>query len=803
MERIFLCILSLSLSGTLIGLLILLIHPLTKKYFSKRWNYYIWLLVIASLVLPVHFKFASLSKFTSHENLSFFAAQQVNDNTIANQQSSQSLSEKANVTNYTMTNSTIQTNTNLPLNKPVNDAASLLSQEKPFLSRLVSLAKLIWILGTLLILFLKLWNYLCFSICLKNNSIKVTDTETAALLKELSIRLSIKKIPKIYESTIVSSPITLGLWKPVVVLPTKDKTSINTTNKNIPNKNQTMLSLHHELIHVKRKDLWYKWTYQILLCLHWFNPILYVIGRTLNEDCELSCDEVLLGMLTEEGKKTYGNILIDIAQRNVSSYPIPCTTLLERKEDLKERLYSILNYKKQTKRKIFLSTCVFVIMLSITACSNALTGTVLPIQIFVPTDKDFVLDTAQSSLKSIWETAQEAQYKIQTDSSTNADNDPFLLELFSNDPAPINKNGIAWKVYDDEDLLAGEDICDYQWFDEYYGYGDTKFKCSEMFLHGSKSVLIIYAETTVQIQVNSSFTVADGKFKLVSIAPDKTISLIDDTGTNGKRNVTLQKGRNVIKMVGQETKVTSLNLSYDGLGNKSITDIYSSEGKETTASILKKFEAKTANKTELIDILPYIEDKKTVSEVLKSLLDQGVYLSMDELEEIFCYSDRKLSSQYLLEAIQDKKTDDLELESLLNLLSYMDTKNRDTLLLALIDKLNFAMLEDNISYLSTEGRSQCLTKYLEAGNILTASQYAEILPYLDSKTRTNILIFILDEGFTFEMLETCLPYLNTEGREQCLLKYLESGNTLTYSQFDDISPYLNNSIVEKIDNLMK
>ena len=55
MERIFLCVLSLSLSGALAGTVLLLIHPLTKKWFSRRWNYYIWLLLIARLVLPLHF----------------------------------------------------------------------------------------------------------------------------------------------------------------------------------------------------------------------------------------------------------------------------------------------------------------------------------------------------------------------------------------------------------------------------------------------------------------------------------------------------------------------------------------------------------------------------------------------------------------------------------------------------------------------------------------------------------------------------------------------------------------------------
>lgn len=53
--KLFLLILSLSLSGTLIGLLILALRPLTRNYFSAKWNYYIWLLVIIRLLLPFHF----------------------------------------------------------------------------------------------------------------------------------------------------------------------------------------------------------------------------------------------------------------------------------------------------------------------------------------------------------------------------------------------------------------------------------------------------------------------------------------------------------------------------------------------------------------------------------------------------------------------------------------------------------------------------------------------------------------------------------------------------------------------------
>ena len=73
---LFLTMLSLSLSGALIGILIAAIRPLTGKYFSKKWNYYIWLLVVVRLMIPFHFEsvFPGLPHF--HAQVS-----QNNDNT--------------------------------------------------------------------------------------------------------------------------------------------------------------------------------------------------------------------------------------------------------------------------------------------------------------------------------------------------------------------------------------------------------------------------------------------------------------------------------------------------------------------------------------------------------------------------------------------------------------------------------------------------------------------------------------------------------------------------------------------------
>ncbi|MDE6983959.1 MAG: M56 family metallopeptidase, partial [Lachnospiraceae bacterium] len=53
-RQLFLPTLSVSLLGTLTGMFIAAIHPATRKYFSAKWNYYIWLLVVARLAVPFH-----------------------------------------------------------------------------------------------------------------------------------------------------------------------------------------------------------------------------------------------------------------------------------------------------------------------------------------------------------------------------------------------------------------------------------------------------------------------------------------------------------------------------------------------------------------------------------------------------------------------------------------------------------------------------------------------------------------------------------------------------------------------------
>ena len=695
MKQLFLCVLSLSLSGALTGILLLLVHPITKKYFSKKWNYYIWLLVIARLLIPVQLETgfgdgALLRSRTEAVREQSSGAQALSDTADdLEMQQIHTDSWEANLKDDQM--------------DPAPQISVLSKDAKNAAMNPGMFAGMVWILGTVLALFIKIENYRRFSMSLKKSGEVTKDRRINALLKELTAGIAIKRRPEILESEEVSVPITMGLLKPVIVIPKEER-----------NMADFKMVLHHELIHIKRKDLWYKWLYQTLLCMHWFNPVLYLIGRKLNEDCEFSCDEAVLADLTQEGKRAYGNMLINAAEKNIGfCSSIPSATFLERKEDLKARLTGILQYKKQTGLKILLSVCVSVGMICLTACGSVqVSPDALPFHI----SGESIFDSFVSF-------------------ADGADVDTFLAQT-----AAVNKKGEAWQAYDNDELLAGEDLSDGE---RYYSYmGGSQIKCKGMYLNGTNSNLIVYADKPVEIGVDLSFELLAGKLKLVYIAPDGTVELLDDTGNGFKQKITLEEGRNVFKLAGQDAKAKVLNLTYTGVESSKIRTYYYSEEDEQGDILSEKAMSGEVSKEEVLDHLYYMKEE-SVSMALAKFLERGESLSSDEFVDLIIYSNEELSVKYIVQAAKEGKT-----------------------------------------------------------SFMTPEMLSELMPYLNDEARIE-LIMAMDQKLTFEAIDDWMPYLSNDGKEKCLMKYLKEGNTLTYSQFDEISPYLNNDIINKIDDYLK
>lgn len=58
--------------------------------------------------------------------------------------------------------------------------------------------------------------------------------------------------------------------------------------------------LSHEYIHIRRFDLVFKLVLTAALCVHWFDPLVWVMYVIANRDIEISCDEAVVRMFGEQ-----------------------------------------------------------------------------------------------------------------------------------------------------------------------------------------------------------------------------------------------------------------------------------------------------------------------------------------------------------------------------------------------------------------------------------------------------------------------------------------------------------------------
>ena len=162
------------------------------------------------------------------------------------------------------------------------------------------------------------------------------------------------------ESAAVKSPLLLGLLHPVIVLP------VGVTD---PARLRDILS--HELTHAWRWDLLFKWFAAFAASVHWFNPLLPFVRREIGRACELACDEAVVKALPAAARKHYGETLLLLAaQAPMGTLPL-AVTLCEEKKTLQERLVSIVKLHKRTPAALLLTLAL---VLTIGGCS-LVTGT--------------------------------------------------------------------------------------------------------------------------------------------------------------------------------------------------------------------------------------------------------------------------------------------------------------------------------------------------------------------------------------------------------------------------------------------
>ena len=101
----------------------------------------------------------------------------------------------------------------------------------------------------------------------------------------------------------ISAPLTYGIFRPVILMPKK---------MDWKNEKQLHYVLSHEYVHIYRYDTVTKLIATLALCIHWFNPFVWVMYIFFNRDIELACDESVIRQLGEISKSDYSLMLINM-----------------------------------------------------------------------------------------------------------------------------------------------------------------------------------------------------------------------------------------------------------------------------------------------------------------------------------------------------------------------------------------------------------------------------------------------------------------------------------------------------------
>lgn len=286
---------------------------------------------------------------------------------------------------------TAQTTTFLPTNGNMPEIANGLSEAMVQRTESISILSVIWLAGLLLcfgffaVSYIKCYREFRFSLPVENDILEAWK-EKHPLKRSLSIR----------QTETIAAPLSYGVIRPVILMPK------NTEWKNIY---QLRYVLEHEYVHIRRLDMLTKLIMIAAVCIHWFNPLVWVMYILFNRDLELSCDETVVRRFGMDIKSVYATALISMEEKKSGLTPL-CNSFS--KNAIEERIRAIMKIKKTSKFAVMISAVLVI----------GVTGG---------------FATSASSLEKNTETAQE-----------NGETTVALNEVNIREDEPLSSSDVEW-----------------------------------------------------------------------------------------------------------------------------------------------------------------------------------------------------------------------------------------------------------------------------------------------------------------------------------------------------------------------
>lgn len=314
----------------------------------------------------------------------------------------------------------------------------------------------VWGLGIIVFAGWHTHQYLTFRRVLQATQENVPeDSELMQLFTCMKANLHIKSRVKLKYNRAIRSPFLIGLWNPVIYLP-----------KYYDEETNLAMILHHELIHLKRKDVWVKTIALVASVIHWFNPFVYLLRKNIHQWSELTCDEEVVKDMSKKERKQYGETIINVMIRT-NELPVQfCSSLSDEGKQLKRRLNNMLHVKLMKKSTI-LSSVVATVVIGLIGTSTAVWASGKTPSVMNPTEHESVVieedvnevyTSSEEMVEVEWTVESEAtKEQLETHNraldATDADSD-FWADV-EEDNVIMNEDASKINIKDEVELEAG------------------------------------------------------------------------------------------------------------------------------------------------------------------------------------------------------------------------------------------------------------------------------------------------------------------------------------------------------------
>ncbi len=206
----------------------------------------------------------------------------------------------------------------------------------------------VWGIGAVVILAYNVWRHQRFLRLVNRWGEDVTDPLALSLLASIQADMNIRKQVRLVSCSFIASPMMVGFFRPVILMPALSMDA-----------DELAFVFRHELIHYKQHDLWYKSLVLFTTAVHWFNPIVYVMAKAIEVQCELSCDERLVRETSLEQRQRYSETIIGLIKRGTKLQTSLSTHFYREGNSVRTRIFRIMD---NTPKKTGISLLCFALV---------------------------------------------------------------------------------------------------------------------------------------------------------------------------------------------------------------------------------------------------------------------------------------------------------------------------------------------------------------------------------------------------------------------------------------------------------